>query len=174
MTTPAITPAPPNIFQQLAEKQKGAVPAPASSGAPSGNIFQQLAEGTYKDPNAEPEVSPEEKASQTRQMLVSGLTGMVTPNMTEQDKTEFAQGKAAGAISVPAIAGMYLGAHAALTAGISGLVPALTKGTVALGEWAAEHPVAAKIIWHSVGAAITGTAAGVGARVAGKVIKAAP
>jgi hypothetical protein len=51
----------------------------------------------------------EEEASNTRQMLVSGLTGMPTPNMTEREKAQFAQGKAAGAVSVPAVAGMTAG-----------------------------------------------------------------
>ena len=169
MTTPAVTP---NVMQQLANGQQAQTPSAAPNS--SGNIFQQLAEGTYKDPNAQPEVSPEQYASDTRQMLVSGLTGMPTPNMTEQDKTEFQQGKAAGAISVPAVAGAYIAAHAALSAGIPALVTALTKGTVSLGEWAVEHPTAAKILWHGIGAAITGTAAGAGARLAGKIIREAP
>jgi len=94
--------------------------------------------------------------------------------MNDQDRAEFERGKIAGAISVPAVAGTYLAAHASLAAGIPPLMKALTGGTVAVGEWAAEHPIAAKIIWHSIGAAITGTAAGVGARLAGRVIRDAP
>lgn len=54
---------------------------------------------------AQLKANPAEDASQTRQMLVSGLTGMPTPNMTEQDKASFERGKMAGAISVPAVAG---------------------------------------------------------------------
>jgi len=150
-----------------------AAPATAPPAAPQGDIFDQMAAGTYKPPGTTPPAptaSPEEQQSQTRQMLVSGLTGMPTPNMTDQDRAEFAEGKAAGAISVPAIAASYLGAHAALSAGISALVPALTKGTVALGQWAEAHPLAAKIVFHSIKAAITGTAIGAGAKIAGKVI----
>jgi hypothetical protein len=54
-------------------------------------------------------LSPDEQASQTRQMLVSGLTGMPTPNMTEADKAQFQKGKAAGAVSVPLVAGATMG-----------------------------------------------------------------
>lgn len=46
---------------------------------------------------AQPLVNPEQDASNTRQMLVSGLTGMPTPNMTDKDRAQFATGKAAGA-----------------------------------------------------------------------------
>ncbi len=167
--TSAITPTAPatqNVFQQLA----GSSSAAPGNSQTSGNIFQQLAEGTYKDPNSQPEVSDEEKASQTRQMLVSGLTGMPTPNMTDEQKAQFAQGKAAGAFSVPAVASTYRAAHAALAAGIPALAKALTAGAVGLGEWATQHPIAAKIVYHSLKAAITGTAIGAGAKVAGKVI----
>ena len=46
-------------------------------------------------------------------MLVSGLTGLPTPNMTEADKASFARGKATDAISVPVVAGATVGATAA-------------------------------------------------------------
>ena len=52
-------------------------------------------------------------ASNTRQMLVSALTGMPTPNMTAQDKASFERGKSAGAVSVPLAAGVTAGAMAA-------------------------------------------------------------
>ena len=46
----------------------------------------------------QPQADPDQKtASDTRQMLVSGLTGMPTPNMTDADRASFANGKAAGA-----------------------------------------------------------------------------
>jgi hypothetical protein len=169
-----VTPAPANIFQQLADPTTaGSSTTPQAAPATTGNIFQQLAEGSYKDPNTPPPTSAEDDASNTRQMLVSGLTGMPTPNMTEQDKAQFEQGRAAGAVSVPAVAGAYLAAHSALAAGGPALVKALTTGAVGLGEWAREHPIAAKIIYHGIGAAIKGTMIGVGAKVAGKVIDSA-
>jgi len=58
-----------------------------------------------KPQQTKPQVSPEEDASNTRQMLVSGLTGMPTPNMTEQDRASFERGKMAGGVSVPIVAG---------------------------------------------------------------------
>lgn len=174
MTTPAVTPqtpaTPPNVFQQLSGGQQQ-TPAPATQ-SQGGNIFKQLAEGTYKDPNAAtPEMSEQEKASKIMQMAVGGMTGMPQPVMNEQDRKEFEQGKIAGAVSVPAVAGLYLAAHSALAAGIPALTKALTTGAIGLGQWAAEHPTAAKIIYHSIGAAIEGTAIGVGSKIAGKVIR---
>src|SRR5262249_18371281 len=50
-----------------------------------------------------PAKSPEDEASNTRQMMVSGMTGMPTPNMTDADKAEFATGKAVGAGSATLI-----------------------------------------------------------------------
>ena len=47
----------------------------------------------------------QEQEHQTRMSALAGLTGMPTPNMSEQDKESFQQGKAAGAISVPVVAG---------------------------------------------------------------------
>lgn len=41
--------------------------------------------------------NPDQYASETRQMLVSGLTGMPSANMNERDRASFATGKAAGA-----------------------------------------------------------------------------
>ena len=49
------------------------------------------------------------QASQNRLSLVSGLTGMPTPNMSEADKASFEQGKAAGAVSVPLVAAAATG-----------------------------------------------------------------
>jgi hypothetical protein len=64
--------------------------------------------------------------------------------------------------------------HAALSAGIKALLPALTTGTVAVGQWAEAHPVAAKAILETLKVAVKGTAIGVGAKIAGKVIDSAP
>jgi len=159
-------------LQSLTGAKPGANPQPAPSGGgvSSGELAGLQSLLSPKDT----EPSPAEQQSQTRQMLVSGLTGMPTPNMTEQDKADFASGKAAGAISVPAVAGVYLGAHAALSAGIPALTKALTGGALAVGAWAEEHPVAAKIIWHVVGNAIKGTTIGAGARITGKIINSVP
>jgi hypothetical protein len=50
-----------------------------------------------------PPSNPEQDASNTRQMMVSGLTGMPTPNMNAADRASFEQGKAAGAITAGAV-----------------------------------------------------------------------
>jgi len=62
------------------------------------------------------QVTSDDDASRTRQMLVSGLTGMPSPVMTNQEKQQFEQGKAAGAISVPVVAGATTAATAAAPA----------------------------------------------------------
>jgi hypothetical protein len=115
----------------------------------------------------------QEDAHQTRMSALAGLTGMPTINMSEQDKASFAQGKSAGAVSVPLVAGA-VSTPAAVSAGVSALAPALTRGVIGMTAWAAEHPIAAKIIWEGLKASMYGTAAGAGAKVAGKIIKAAP
>ncbi len=90
--------------------------------------------------------TPDEEASNTRQMLVSGLTGMPTPNMTEREKTQFAQGKAAGAISVPLVAG-GTAAPLATAAALPSVIPATIHGVKAVGTWASAHPVQAYILY---------------------------
>jgi len=62
----------------------------------------------------------QEEGHQNRLSLLAGLTGMPTPNMSEQDKVSFERGKAAGAISVPLVAG-------ATVAGASGALVPIAK-----------------------------------------------
>jgi hypothetical protein len=91
--------------------------------------------------------SPDEQASQTRQMLVSGLTGMPTPNMTDEDKKSFARGKAAGAVSVPVVAGAATGATA-LAEAVPSVLPHTIEGVKAIGTWAAKNPVQAYLLYQ--------------------------
>jgi len=77
---------------------------------------------------ANAKANPEDAASNTRQMLVSGLTGMPTPNMTDADKASFERGKAAGAVSVPAVAGaMSLSGAAPVIEALAEHLPSLDK-----------------------------------------------
>jgi hypothetical protein len=69
-------------------------------------------------------------------MLVSGLTGMPTPNMTEQDRQNFERGKAAGAVSVPIVAGATVGATA-----LPEVVPSVVQKAKAIAEWAKANPI---------------------------------
>jgi hypothetical protein len=67
--------------------------------------------------------------------------------------------------------------HAAMSAGIKALVPALTSGVVAVGKWAEEHPVAAKAILETLkvaAAGVAGAAAGVAGSAAKRIINASP
>src|ERR1700733_2831252 len=57
-------------------------------------LASEIAEQKHAEARA---ANPGQDQSDTRQMLVSGLTGMPTPNMTDADKASFANGKAAGA-----------------------------------------------------------------------------
>ncbi len=114
---------------ESAQRQAASVQA-----SPNGNPFDEplaseVAEATLR-------ANPEDEASQTRQMLVSGLTGMPTPNMTDADKASFARGKAAGAISVPVVAGATLGATAAPE-----LVPSVVQKAKSVVEWAKANPI---------------------------------
>ncbi len=130
--------------------------------APSTDPFSAFG-GTAVQVNAPASSSPsdEEQASQTRQMLVSGLTGMPTPNMTDDDKKSFAKGKAAGAISVPVVAGATIGATEAapLLADKIGYAKELAEyygkeGVEAVAKMASEHPIAAKLIAKTLGGVI--------------------
>jgi hypothetical protein len=105
------------------QPQQGAV-----SGLPAGYTLEK------DNPSTSPQTT-EDKASNTRQMLVSGLTGMPTPNMTEADKASFAKGKAAGAISVPVVAGATLGATAAPE-----VLPPIIDKAKAVVKWAVSNP----------------------------------
>src|SRR5260370_42625400 len=80
----------------------------------AGDAFDQL-DAQQSQTQTKPALSPDEQASQTRQLLVSGLTGMPTPNMTPEDRAQFEKGKAAGAVSVPVVAGATPGATAEST-----------------------------------------------------------
>lgn len=62
----------------------------------------------------------------------------------------------------------------ALAVGAKALAPALTRGVVGIGQWAAEHPMTAKLIYESLKAIVYGVGAGAGAKLAGKVVNAAP
>lgn len=89
-------------------------------------------------PDPAPQKTPDEQASDTRQMLVSGLTGMPTPNMNDADKASFERGKAAGAVSVPLVAGATLAASAAPE-----VVPSVVDKAKAVVEWAKSNPIKA-------------------------------
>jgi hypothetical protein len=86
--------------------------------------------------------SQADEASETRQMLVSGLTGMPTPNMTAADRTSFAQGKAAGAVSVPLVAAGVTGGAATAEFG-----PQVIKAVQAAAE---AHPIVAKALAYGL------------------------
>jgi hypothetical protein len=93
MSTQAVTP---NVdddpFAKFATPSPNQ-PAAVSTAADSDDPFAKFAAGPSKQATAD----PAQYASDTRQMLVSGLTGMPTPNMTDADKQSFATGKAVGA-----------------------------------------------------------------------------
>ncbi len=148
-----------DAFDQLDQQQSPpqtttvtTTPAPTPSSATSvqtpttGDAFDQL-EAQQKPAPAKPVISPEEKASQLRQSLVSGLTGMPTPNMTPEDREQFEKGKAAGAISVPVVAGATTGATAIAEALPSVLIHTV-EGVKALGAWAEAHPYKAFMLYQ--------------------------
>lgn len=63
--------------------------------------------------------------------------------------------------------------HSLMSAGIKALVPALTAGATAVGEWAAAHPVAAKTVYETLKLGIHAAGAAAIAGAARKVINAA-
>ena len=70
----------------------------------------------------------QEQGHQLRLSALAGLTGMPTPNMSDQDRASFQQGKAAGAVSVPLVAGATTAATTgALGATAAALAPIAKK-----------------------------------------------
>lgn len=171
----------PNLLDQVDAENQQAVnpqaqsPTPASqpiSVTSSGNLLDQVAAEDEQQQQArtqptKPTLSPEEQASQTRQMAVSGLTGMPTPNMTVADKTAFERGKATGAISVPAVAAGTVGLTA-IPEVLPSVLPHTIEGVKAIGAWAEAHPVQAYILFQVVKELIPGAKKTMG------FIKAAP
>jgi hypothetical protein len=91
--------------------------------------------------------SADDQASQTRQMLVGGLTGMPTPNMSEEDKRSFERGKVAGAVSVPVVAGATAGATE-LAEAVPSVLTHTVEGVKAIGAWAGKNPVQAYLLYQ--------------------------
>ena len=109
----------------------------------------------------------DQQASDTRQMLVSGLTGMPTPNMSAQDRAQFEQGKAAGAMSVPAVAGTVSGGASvgpAIGSAATWAIPKIVKA----GQWAENNKMQAYLLYQTLSNLVPGF------QKAKKLIKDAP
>jgi hypothetical protein len=72
---------------------------------------------------------------------------MPTPNMSAEDRAQFERGKAAGAVSVPLVAGAATGATAIAEALPSVLIHTV-EGVKALGVWAEAHPYKAFMLYQ--------------------------
>lgn len=126
-----------------------------SSSAPTGSMEAMFEKAAADKATVEqaaeqkPVLSPDEQASQTRQMLVSGLTGMPTPNMSAEDRASFEKGKAAGAVSVPVVAGATTGATA-IAEVLPSVLPHTIEGVKAIGSWAKANPIQAYILYQVI------------------------
>jgi len=123
-------------LEQLEQQSSQGQPQQAAQPASGLSPLEQLEQMSAKPTGTLSQVSPAQDASNTRQMLVSGLTGMPTPNMTDADKASFAKGKAAGAVSVPLVAGATLGATAAPE-----IIPSVVQKAKSVVEWAKANPI---------------------------------
>lgn len=83
----------PTPFDNILSSGNGATAAQAATSQAAATPFDDILPSTQQSQQA----NPDQTASDTRQMLVSGLTGIPTPNMTDADRASFATGKAAGA-----------------------------------------------------------------------------
>jgi hypothetical protein len=140
----ATTPAQP---QQQPTAVISATPASPSDGSFSMAELTKDDEQNQQTTQAKPVRTPEEQASQNLQSMVSGLTGMPTPNMSAGDRAQFERGKAAGAVSVPLVAGAATGATAIAEALPSVLIHTV-EGVKALGVWAEAHPYKAFMLYQ--------------------------
>lgn len=134
-------------FGGVATDQTASAENSSSTKAVPTDPFSGFGGTTQPSTPAQSSPSPEEEASQTRQMLVSGLTGMPTPNMSDADKKSFARGKAAGAVSVPVVAGAATGATAIAEA-VPSVLPHTIEGVKAIGAWAAKNPLQAYLLYQ--------------------------
>jgi hypothetical protein len=89
----------------------------------------EISAGLIPKPPASEFDQAQESAHQNRMSALAGLTGMPTVNMSPEDQQSFQQGKAAGAVSVPVVAGAAA-TPAVLSAGVNALLPAVTRGVV--------------------------------------------
>jgi hypothetical protein len=151
----------------------------------AGQSFQDTAQGPYTVTTPKDWGSGDEESfTDTVQRAIANQKAMTAAERQRQlsaaastmpEKVPETLAGAAGiGLAGPATLAAVGSTPAAVSAGARALIPALTRGVVGVTAWAAEHPVAAKVIWESLKAGLTGTAAGAGARFAGKIIKAAP
>ena len=121
---------------QLSPLEQLAQQAPTPSQPTQQSDLSPLEQLAAMKPQEAAKATPEDQASNIRQSMVSGMTGLPTPNMTDADKASFERGKAAGAVSAPIVAGAALGATAAPE-----LVPSVVDKAKAVVEWAKSNPL---------------------------------
>lgn len=138
-----------NLPEGYTLEQPSNTPSQGVGGLPPGYTLEQPAQPVKSN--------PVDDASNTRQMLVAGMTGMPTPNMTAADRASFETGKAAGAVSVPVVAGATAGAE---------LLPDLAlhtmNGVKALGTWAGANPLKAYLLYNVLKEMIPGAKKAIG------------
>jgi len=109
---------------------------------PQGNLSPLEQWEAQQTKQQQPQQStPVDEASETRQMLASGLTGMPTPNMSAADRASFERGKAAGAVSVPIVAGATLAAT-----GAPEVVPSIVDKAKAVAQWTKANPIKSLVL----------------------------
>jgi len=140
----------PTSPQATSAQPQASSPSPQPASDPNSFSMAELTkddEQNQQTTQAKHVRSPEEQASQDLQSMVSGLTGMPTPNMSVEDRAQFERGKAAGAVSVPLVAGAATGATAIAEALPSVLIHTV-EGVKALGTWAEAHPYKAFMLYQ--------------------------
>jgi|SRR5271156_786938 len=194
----AITPPPQgDTFDQLAAGAPSAPPAaPAGGSGTGGDVFDQLAAGgtgapPAPDPNGPgPEeqtflaAHPDHKWMPPDEKFPNRPAGIYPTGRGNEWRNDpsyaqapvdlhlgehTAEGAAEGAAAVAPVLAPEI-----ISSGIAALKPALMKGIQGMGEWAAAHPVAAKMVYEGLKSAAKGAgfyAAAAGAR---KVINSAP
>lgn len=188
-----------DVFDQIAGANASSTQPQAQGGE---DVFDKIAasgSGEDSPPSTDPSVTGEitndvgnkvivpkdgEEFGDTLARAVSHYRSMSPQERTDAYRKELATApaKAGETLAAAPLLGFGGGAglasplelHSAMTAGFKALLPAVTSGVVGLGNWAEAHPVAAKALWEGLKVVMMGTAAGAGARIAGRVIKAAP
>ena len=146
----------------------GLIPRPnAGLAPPTGGGFAGTA--------APGQTSPQAAASMQPNFLMKALQPQGDIQNPQQPAESFAlanpeqQGTLASAAAIGAGGAV---APSVLSAASNAVLPALTSGVVGVTKWAAEHPVAAKLMWEGLKAGVKGAGLGAGMKLAGKLINA--
>jgi hypothetical protein len=89
-------------------------------------------------PTTPPPPSADDMASQARQSMVAGMTGLPSPNMSAEDRQHFQTGK-------------VLGTASGIAAGAAAAAPIAAPVVVPIAKWISDNPIKAYLLTKTLG-----------------------